>query len=122
MSMKKLLLPVVLVLMFDSLMAQLPSYDVASIPEAIKKNASVIKRYENVYFEITDIDRAYLKRHRVYTVMNEDGAGMLTFAVSSDKFSILEDAEIKVYDASGKQVNKYKKKDLATIAISDGLI
>jgi hypothetical protein len=120
--MKKLLLSLLPVLLWCVTTAQPPSYSAALIPEAIKKNASVIKRYENIYFEITDIDRATLKVQQAYTVMNEDGAGSLIFRNHSDKFNFLVDAEIKVFDAAGKQVNKYKKKDLSFIAISDGLI
>lgn len=121
--MKKSLLLIVPVLASFFIKAQTPSLDVASIPDAIKKNANVVKRYENTFFEITDIDRAYLKVHKIFTVMNENGADDLVFQRGSlGKFITLEDVDIKVYDAKGKQVAKYKKKDLSTIAISDGLI
>ncbi len=36
-----------------------------------------------------------------------------------NKFFFLESVEIKVYDAAGKQINKYKKKDLMTYSGSD---
>lgn len=121
--MKKPLLLIVPVLLSLILKAQVPSLDVASIPEAVKKNANIVKRYENTFFEITDIDRAYLKVHKIFTVMNEDGAGDLVFQRGSlGKFITLEDVDIKVYDAKGKQISKYKKKDLLTVAVSDGLI
>lgn len=121
--MKKNLLLIVLVLSSFFIKAQIPPLDVATIPDAIKKNANVVKRYEHTFFEITDIDRAYLKVHKIYTVMNENGADELVFQRGSlGKFITLEDADIKVYDAKGKQLAKYKKKDLSTVAISDGLI
>ncbi|WP_315822800.1 DUF3857 domain-containing protein [Paraflavitalea speifideaquila] len=103
--------------------AQLPSYDVASIPEEAKKKTSVIKRYENTIFEVTGIDRATLKTHEVYTLLNDTYRGALNFSEYNNKFHILEDVEIKVYDAKGKQINKYRKKDLYMQASSgDGLI
>ncbi len=109
--MKEPLLLIVLVLSSFLIKAQTPSLDVASIPDAIKKNANVVKRYENTFFEITDIDRAYLKVHKIFTVMNENGADELLFVRGSlGKFITLEDVDIKVYDARGKQVAKYKRK------------
>jgi transglutaminase-like putative cysteine protease len=103
--------------------AQLPSLNVASIPDSLTKNASVVKRYENSFFEITDIDRAYLKTHEVYTILNPDGANKLFIVEPYDnKFFFLENVEIKVYDAAGKQINKYKKKDMMTYGGSDDLI
>lgn len=103
--------------------AQLPSLAVSAIPDSLKKNASVVKRYENSFYEITDIDRGYLKQHEIYTVLNEDGAYRLGIMESFDnKFIFLESVDIKVYDAAGKQINKYKKKDMMPWGESDGLI
>ena len=34
----------------------------------------------------------------------------------------LNDAEIKVYDANGKQLSKHKKKEMSTRAVGEGLI
>ncbi|AXY73283.1 DUF3857 domain-containing protein [Paraflavitalea soli] len=121
--MKKPLLLTVSILSSFLIQAQMPSLNVASIPDSLKKNASVVKRYENSFFEITDIDRGYLKTHEVYTILNADGAYKLFFSEQYDnKFFFLENVEIKVYDAAGKQINKYKKKDLMTYGGSDDLI
>jgi hypothetical protein len=102
--------------------AQTISYDLANVPEAVKKNASVIKQYENILFEVTDIDRASLSVHKILTVVNEEGKRALSFAEHSSKFVALEDAEVKVFDAKGKQINKFRKKDFTTMAMGDGLI
>ncbi len=121
--MKKSLLAIIPSLWWCSFVnAQLPSYDVASIPEEVKKKTSVIKRYENTLFEVTGIDRATLKTHEVYTLLNDTYRGALNFSEYNTKFHILEDVEIKVYDAKGKQINKYKKKDLYMQTSGDGLI
>jgi hypothetical protein len=97
-------------------------YDAASIPEPLKKGAHVVKRYERIFFEVTDLDRAMLKTHQVYTVLDGEGKDYLAFREHTNKFSSLEDVEIRVFDANGKQVNKYKKKDLGMNAYGDGLI
>ncbi|NII28504.1 DUF3857 and transglutaminase domain-containing protein [Pseudoflavitalea sp. X16] len=121
--MKKILLLTAPVLWSLLLQAQVPSLDVTAIPEPVKKNANIVKRYENTFFEITDIDRGYLKKHEIYTILNADGEYKLFFSEQYDnKFFFLESVEIKVYDAAGKQINKYKKKDLMTYGGSDDLI
>ncbi len=102
--------------------SQPASMDVSTIPEAIKKNASVVKRYENIVFEVTDVDRATYNVHEILTVFSEAGKRALTFVSGSDKFRSLDEVEIKVYDGDGKSLARYKRKDINTVAIADGLI
>lgn len=105
-----------------TLSAQTISYDVASIPEALKKGADVVKRYENSVFTIVDIDKASLSVHEVLTVMNNQGEDALAFSEYTSRLTSLNDAEIRVYDANGKQINRYKQKEMNTSATGEGLI
>lgn len=102
--------------------AQAIAYDTASIPAQLKQQADVVKRYERIYFEVTDIDRARQVTHQVFTVLNHNGKDALLFRQDSDKFSQLGDVEIKVYDAAGRQTGRYRKKDLSTIPVGEGLV
>ena len=105
-----------------TLKAQNTFLQLLTIPDSIKKNASVIKQYENIVFEVTDVDRATIEVQQVFTIMSEAGKNALVFNEYSSKFVALEDAEVKVYDLMGKVVNKYKKKDMNTVATGEGLI
>ena len=102
--------------------AQTTFLQLLTIPDSIKKNASVIKQYENIVFEVTDVDRATLEVQQVFTIMSEAGKNALIFNEYSSKFMALDEAEVKVYDLMGKVVNKYKKKDMNTVATGEGLI
>jgi len=102
--------------------AQSWAYSLASIPEAIKNKASVIMHLKNINLEVEDLDKVTLSVHKIFTVMNEDGKESLLFNEYNSKYYSLDDAEIKVYDVNGKQVGKYKKKDMRTVAIGEGLI
>ena len=95
---------------------------VDKIPDSLSKNAVAVVRYENEIFEVTDLDRASYKVHRIVTILNERGAENLVFAHYSDKFHKLGNVTIKVYDANGKFVVKYKNKDLSNFNIGEGLI
>ncbi|RYG00175.1 MAG: DUF3857 domain-containing protein, partial [Chitinophagaceae bacterium] len=92
------------------------------IPDSLKKNADAVSRLDKTVFQVYDIDRASYKTREIITVLNQNGRGHLVFQFEGSKFVKLSDVEIKVYDASGKQINKYKKKDLQTFNIGEGLI
>src|SRR5260221_3011497 len=102
--------------------AQQSPYDTSTISPSLKKNAALVVRTENIEFEVSDIDHAKLIVHRVATILNEKGKGELLFLIQTDKFITLDDVEIKVYNAVGKIINKYKQRDLNAIAVADGLI
>ena len=120
--MKKLVALIVLLLLNHFVNAQSSCCNLQTVPETLKENASVITFLNDAYFEVTDIDRAYLTVHKIMTVLNAEGKDVLDFSQYSNKFVELNDAEIKVYDAKGKQTNKYKLKDMNTVANGEGLI
>ncbi len=98
------------------------NYSIASIPEELRKNALVVRRYEKVLFEANDIDRANITYHKVITVLHEAGKGELVFNEYTDKFQSLDDVEINLMDANGEVINRYKRKDLQTVAFGEDLI
>lgn len=97
-------------------------YDASTIAAALKEKAHTIKREEKINFEVKDIDYARLSIHEVYTILDAEGEYILHFKEYSDQFKKLEDAEIKVFDANGKQVNRYKMKEMKSLATGDGLV
>jgi Domain of Unknown Function with PDB structure (DUF3857)/Transglutaminase-like superfamily len=95
--------------------AQDIAYDTAGIAPAVRRDANVVVRNENIEFDVSDIDQSKLHVHRVETVLNEKGKKALSFEAETDKFTKLDDIEIRVYDAAGKQINKYKQHDILVI-------
>src|SRR5512139_3770288 len=101
---------------------QLISYNLSGIPDSIKKDADVITQFETTIFTVEDIDDARLYVHSINTIVNEDGKEALDFHVFTSKFKTLGDAEIKLFDANGKLLSKYRKKEMLTHAIGEGLV
>lgn len=97
-------------------------YNAASIPETLKKNASVIVHSETTNVDIEDIDKATVKVRKIFTVLDDEGQDELLFNEYSNKYYVLDDAEIKVFDQNGKQTAKYKKKEMGTRAVGEGLV
>lgn len=90
--------------------------------DSVNKNASVIKQFEEIVFEVTDIDRASYKVHQLFTIVSEEGKGILLFRQNSSKYHSLDDVSIKMYNNDGKVIAKYKRKDLFSVALGSGLI
>jgi transglutaminase-like putative cysteine protease len=113
-----------LVLLFVTLQinAQTNIYSAFTIPDSLKKDADVVVREEYIKFTIKDINSAKFEVHDVYTILNEQGKGLLDFQEYSDKFDYLDDAEIKVYDAFGIKKNTYSKKEMVTESYGSGLV
>jgi hypothetical protein len=102
--------------------AQAGIYSLLTVPDSIKKNASVITHYEKIDFEVEDINNSSYKEHKIFSVLNEDGKRALFLNYSTNKYVSLNDVEIRVFDAVGKQTGKYKKKDFSSQATGEGLI
>src|SRR5436190_223632 len=101
---------------------QPPLYSLANVPETIKNKASVITHLENYDLEVESLDKASLSVHKIFTVVNEEGKGSLLFFEYTTKYISLDDVEIRVYDSTGKQTGKFKKKDMSSTITGEGLI
>jgi hypothetical protein len=97
-------------------------YSLSNVPDAIKAKADLITHLHNTTYEIEDLNNARENVHMIYTVPNAYGKSHLNFDFYSNKNRSLDDAEIKVFDATGRQIKRYKKKDMATVAMGEGLI
>lgn len=120
--MKKYAVLIASLLLCNFSKAQYGCCKLETVPESLKKDAAIITFKNDAYFEVTDIDRAYLTVHKIMTVLNAEGKNVLDFSQFSNKFVELKEAEIKVFDAKGKQTAKYKMKDMNTVANGEGLI
>ena len=98
------------------------TFSLANVPDALKNKAAIITHLETMNLEVEDLDEATLQVRKVFTVLNEEGKHALFFNQYTTKYLTLEEAEIKVYDQNGKQVEKFKKKDMTTVAVGEGLI
>jgi hypothetical protein len=103
-------------------MAQTEVFSLATVPDAIKTKAAVIIHLDNTEVKIESTDKVNINVRKIFTVMNDEGKDELVFRQYSSKNQFLEDAEIKVYDARGKQIERHKKKEMTTVAVGEGLV
>lgn len=105
-----------------TLQAQTGNYSVLNIPDSLRRDASLVMRDENIKVVVKDKNTAWYDVHQVITVMNEQAKGRLAFYWMSDKFHVLDAAEIKVYDALGNKKNTYSRKEMNSINYGEGLV
>jgi len=97
-------------------------YSLNNVPESVKNNADVVIHRENTDVNIEGVEKFTMKVDKIFTVVNENAKADLIFSQYSSKNISLEDAEIKVYDANGRQTARYRRKEMSTTAVGEGLV
>ncbi len=86
------------------------NYAVSTIPEALKKDAHVVKRMEDIRFEVLSLDNTRFIRRYALTILDPEGQHHADFAVQYDKMHHINSIEGTLYDAAGNQLKKVKGK------------
>ncbi len=118
--MKKLFILLVFIFLYYlPLFAADGEYAVSKISPALLINAKVIKRMEELKFEIMESNKARYYRKVVYTILNEQGEEWAYFSKSYSKLYSIETFEGSLYDANGKKLKNLKKADIKDVTGSD---
>ena len=121
--MKPLLFTITLLSCLTQLLyAQLPVTALLPVTDKLMQHANSIKREEEIIFDIKSKDKAYYRVHKLVTVFNSSARSELQFDSYADKFRSLEEATISVFDASGKMIKKYTKKEMINFNDGEGLV
>jgi len=91
-------------------------YDVKRIPEGLTKEANVIKRMEEISFEIKKLDETVLKHKYALTILNEKGEKHAMLVMFYDKLNVIKSIEGSLYDANGKLIRKLKSKEIVDVS------
>ncbi|HEY4156218.1 MAG TPA: DUF3857 domain-containing protein, partial [Puia sp.] len=99
---------------FFNLRAQ--SYPASAIPDSLKQNADMVVRLDERVTEIKSPGRIIEREHHVYTVLNENADRYATYKTGYDKFTSINYVNATLYDASGKELKHFRKKDMQDFA------
>lgn len=108
--MKKSLLGFLFFIMISDGLAQ---YAAGNIPQALLKNADIVKRLDELRVEIKSPGKAAYYRHYVYTLLNEAAEEYAFFYDYYDKFRDIQSISGTLYDAAGNKIKNVKKKDIS---------
>ncbi|MDQ0638835.1 hypothetical protein QF042_002400 [Pedobacter sp. W3I1] len=95
----------------NSALAQI-DYDVAKIPENLKKDAVAVIRNEESFFDVKGLGEAKMDYKVAITILNKAGEEYGEMAEGYDKFSSIYNIKATLYDAAGKKVKDYKSSDI----------
>jgi hypothetical protein len=90
------------------------------IPDSLKKDANVVKRYEEKIIEIKSPGKAVEKERHVYTILNEEAERYGSYTSFYDKFTTIESISGTLYDVVGKKQKHFKKGDMEDRSYFDG--
>ena len=95
-------------------------YAVSNIPAALLKNANVVKRMEDVRFEINSLTETVLHRKYAITILNESGDDEAALAEPYDQLRQVRSIEGTLYDAAGAVLKRTKSKDIQDLSGVEG--
>ncbi len=102
--------------------AQTATYDTASIPETMKKDARSVIRLDKTEIDIRDNDKVVFREHQAITYWSDRDFSQRYVVEYTDQFTDLDQMDIRMYDAQGKLQSRYSKKDMMSQATGDDLV
>lgn len=96
----------------NSLRAGDGEYAVSKIPFALLKNANVIKRAEDIRFEVMSFTRTREYNKFAITILNDRGDEFAYLYEYYDMLRSVKSIEGKLFDANGKEIKSLKNRDI----------
>jgi hypothetical protein len=88
-------------------------YKASGIPDSLKEDANSVVRYSLKDYNVEGPGKATIKVHTIVTILNEKANNRARIALPyNKKFSTVSSFEMRVYDADGKILKKYRKGDM----------
>lgn len=103
--------------------SQKNEYAVQLIPQNLKKNANAVVRNNSLEITIEDFDKMVVAKREVITVLNKLGNVDARMVEGYDNDTKITKLSAKIYNAAGKEIKKYKKRDFLDVsAVSGGTL
>ncbi len=100
--------------------AQKLDYSILTIPDSLKQNANAVLRSNELNIDIPSQNKMIIKSVRVITILNELGLRNLDLVGHYDKNTRISKIEAIAYDAFGRELKAYKRKDFKDTSVADG--
>ncbi len=91
-------------------------YSILSLPQELTEYSNSVLIDELVEIDVTSINKMKEKNHRVVAVLNKHGDNDVRLYEYYDANSRVKNIEAKVYNAFGKEIDHFKKKDFIDVS------
>ncbi|HEX7845610.1 MAG TPA: DUF3857 domain-containing protein, partial [Chitinophagaceae bacterium] len=115
----KLILSIGMLLLFSLPGIAQGPYGINLVSPDLLKNANVVKRMDDLRYEITEGNKARIYHKVAYTILNEQGDRWGYHAEGYDKLRSVESFEGTLYDKEGKKIRSLKKGEIKDESGSD---
>ncbi len=114
------ILIVIILLSITTLSTRSQNFPVSAIPDSLKENADMVIRLNDLSYDISSAGMAISHERHVYTILNEKGAYYATYKTHyNNKSVIINSVNGYLYDANGKELRHFKKKDMEDHPVFD---
>lgn len=97
------------------------NYSVSDISEELLENANAVVRLDQIEFELKSRKTATLRAKYAITILNKKADRHAHFVKGYDKFRKISSIKATVYNAYGKEIKKFKKKDIIDQSAISGI-
>lgn len=97
------------------------NYSSFGIPDSLKTNAHAVNRLDEGIIDIQSPTKFVFTQHQVVTLLNKDANYHLRQRFYFDKDYKVDDVEVRLFDALGIEVKRYRKKDFETVNYVDNM-
>jgi hypothetical protein len=98
--------------------AQKATYKIDEIPVGLTDNANAVIRYQKLEIDISSRRNVSIRTYRVISVLNEYGVQN----VDAVEFRHVKSIRADVYDANGKKIKSFSRKDFKEVPYSPGSV
>jgi len=113
---RKYFLLIFIQFLFQNLFSQNKDLAIFSIPDSLKKGANAVVRLNQTDIVISNQRNMSIKTKRVVTVLNEKGLEAIDAIEHYDKSTFVKNIEATIFDISGNEIKKGKRKNFKDIA------
>jgi len=114
------LISIVFLVAFTQIYSQKTDFAVSNISKELLENANGVTRVDEMVVNVKSKNEITYTLRIAVTVLNKSGNNFVQDAIGFDKTKKINKAEVSIYDASGKEIKKYKKKDFREKSAADG--
>ena len=100
--------------------SQLPATQALLLPDSLTAHADAVIREEAMVVRLLELDKMTIEVHRVVTVLNKRGNQHVGAGVGYNNSRKVNDIRATVYNALGKELQTFKKRDFTDVSAVDG--
>lgn len=108
----------VLLILFCSLWAF--AQEAVVIPDSLRENANTIVKTDKTLIQVLSVRNMLISKKKTVIVLNEQGLSSIEGDLYYDNSTKIKNVEAIIYDKSGKEIKKLKRKDFFDHSVADG--